>query len=199
MDELTQPGPFLALSSGDADANNYLIAGGEGRLIDFEAAGYRHAVEDAVCLHVPGPHWLTVNDPIADGVEAEYRAALSGSVPEAMDDARFGAAMAAACLVFAIIRVHRFPKLDARGAGVPGRLQVVSTLEAAARAAAAHRSLPHLRGWVLEAATALRRAWPDADVDLGTYAPTRRAGRTSCSLGQPTSPAASDSAMTGLP
>ena len=90
--------------------------------------------------------------------EAEYRAALSGSVPEAMDDARFGAAMAAACLVFAIIRVHRFPKLDARGAGVPGRLQVVSTLEAAARAAAAHRSLPHLRGWVLEAATALRRA-----------------------------------------
>ena len=37
MDELTQPGPFLALSSGDAGANNYLIAGGEGRLIDFEA------------------------------------------------------------------------------------------------------------------------------------------------------------------
>ena len=36
MDELTQPGPFLALSSGDAGANN-LIAGGEGRLIDFEA------------------------------------------------------------------------------------------------------------------------------------------------------------------
>ena len=61
-------------------------------------------MENAVCLHVPGPHWLTVNDPIADGVEAEYRAALSGSVPEAMDDARFGAAMAAACLVFAIIR-----------------------------------------------------------------------------------------------
>ena len=60
-------------------------------------------------------------DPIADGVEAEYRAALSGSVPEAMNDARFGAAMAAACLVFAIIRVHRFPKLDARGAGVPGQ------------------------------------------------------------------------------
>ncbi|MEC7842600.1 MAG: hypothetical protein VX911_06935 [Candidatus Latescibacterota bacterium] len=140
-----------------------------------------------------------MNDPIADGVEADYRGALSGSVPEAMDDARFGAAMAAACLVFAIIRVHRFPKLDARGAGVPGRLQVMSTLEAAARAAAAHRSPPHLRGWVLEAA-ALRRAWPDADWIEAPTPHTRRAGRTSsCSLRQPTSPAASDSTMTGLP
>jgi len=152
MDELTQPGPFLALSSGDAGAGGRGEPGsrrrgrkpkvGErtrGDREGIEAAGYRHAVEDAVCLHVPGPHWLTVNDPIADGVEAEYRAALSGSVPEAMDDARFGAAMAAACLVFAIIRVHRFPKLDARGAGVPGRLQVVSTLEAAARAAGCWR------------------------------------------------------------
>jgi hypothetical protein len=171
MKELTNPGPFLTLSNGDAGPNNYLISDDDGRLIDFEAAGYRHATEDAVLLHVPGPHWITASDPVAEGTETEFRRALSDVIPQAQDDKRFGAAMAAACLAFAVIRLHRFPKLDARETGDPGKLQLISTLEAAGRAAELHRSLPHLRGWLFDVAEALRQSWPESDIDLATYAP----------------------------
>ena len=40
---LEEPGPFLALSNGDAGSNNFLVTGSDGRIIDFEFAGYRHA------------------------------------------------------------------------------------------------------------------------------------------------------------
>ncbi len=51
----SDPGPFLAFSNGDAGSNNFMFDGADGRLIDFEFAGYRHALSDAVCLFVPGP------------------------------------------------------------------------------------------------------------------------------------------------
>ncbi len=68
--ELSAPGPFLALSHGDAESNNILVresGPADARLIDFEAAGYAHALTDAVCLHVPGPGWISVGDPGAAG------------------------------------------------------------------------------------------------------------------------------------
>ena len=63
LDELNAPGPFLVLSHGDAESNNILVresGPADARLIDFEAAGYAHALIDAVCLHVPGPGWISV-------------------------------------------------------------------------------------------------------------------------------------------
>jgi hypothetical protein len=93
MNELTDPGPFLTLSNGDAGPNNYMISDDDGRLIDFEAAGYRHAAKDAVFLHVPGPHWITASNPVVEGTETEFRAALCDAIPEAQDDKRFGTAM----------------------------------------------------------------------------------------------------------
>lgn len=175
--ELSEPGPFLVFSNGDSAANNYLLDGADGRLIDFEFAGYRHALTDAVCLYVPGPAWITVSDPIVDGLESEYRGVLSSAVPEASDDVRFGFGVASACLLYAIARLHRFPLLDGQRIGDDSRIQMVSTLESAANAAESHRSLPHIRGWVREVASTLRRTWPDADLDLSTcakYAPRVR-------------------------
>lgn len=175
-DELREPGPFRALSGGDGGPNNLMVlphdlAHGDARLIDFEAAGYRHAVEDAVFLYVPGPHWITAGDALADGTEAAYRTALAESVPEAGDDRRFGLAVSAACLAFAILRLHRFPKLSARDHDDPSRRQLVSTLEAAARAAEIRGSFPNLSGWITQVAEALRRNWPDADMDFGAMRP----------------------------
>jgi len=54
IEELNAPGPFLALSHGDAQSNNILVresGPADARLIDFEDAGYAHALTDAVCLH----------------------------------------------------------------------------------------------------------------------------------------------------
>jgi aminoglycoside phosphotransferase (APT) family kinase protein len=167
------PGPFLALSHGDAESNNILVresGPADARLIDFEAAGYAHALIDAVCLHVPGPGWIRVGDPGDTSLADQYRRALARGMPEAQDDRRYGFALAAACMSWALLRLHRFAVLDTRAAGDRSRLQLVETLESAARTAEAHRALPHLAGWVRRTAGVLRRRWPDADLDPGDWA-----------------------------
>jgi hypothetical protein len=149
LEELNAPGPFLALSHGDAESNNILVresGPADARLIDFEAAGYGHALIDAVCLHVPGPGWISVGDPGAVGLADQYRRALARGVPEAQDDRRYGFALAAACMSWALLRLHRFAVLDTRAPGDHSRLQLVETLESAARTAEAHRAVPHLAG-----------------------------------------------------
>ncbi|MEV5554561.1 hypothetical protein AB0L44_12950 [Nonomuraea wenchangensis] len=173
--ELREPGPFLALSNSDPESNNVLVhAAGEpdARLIDFEFAGYTHCLHDAVCLHVPGPGWLSVADP---GPADAYRRALATGVPEAEDDRRYGFGLAAACLWYALVRVERLPALDARPPGDDSRAQLVATLEAAA--GVANGVLPHLAGWAGRTAELLRRRWPDADREFGglpPYTPRRR-------------------------
>ena len=169
LDELHAPGPFLALTHGDAEANNVMVrehGPADARLIDFEAAGYAHALLDAVCLHVPGPGWICVGDPAAAGLADQYRRALARGVPQAQDDRCYGHALASACMHWALVRLHRLAVLDTRAPGDHSRLQLVETLESAARTAEAHRSLPHLAGWARRAAGALRRRWPHADLDL---------------------------------
>ncbi|MFH8517077.1 hypothetical protein ACH4CE_18655 [Streptomyces gelaticus] len=169
MEELNAPGPFLALSNGDAEVNNILLhASGptDARLIDFEFAGYTHALTDAVCLYVPGPAWLTVGDPTTTGLADQYRHALARGIPEANDDRRYGNGLAAACVSWALVRPQRFALLDTRSPGDHSRLQLIATLEAAARTAETYQALPHLTAWVRRLAIILRRRWPDADQDF---------------------------------
>jgi hypothetical protein len=164
LQELAEPGPFLAFSNGDAGVNNFLVAdGASGRLIDYEFAGFCHAVCDIACLYVPGPMWITVADPSADGTEDAYRAAVGDTIPEVVDDRRYGLGVGSAALAYALFRLAR---LDGRPPGDHSRLQMVATLEAAAAAAARFGVHPHLAGWVRRMADQLRRRWPDADVDF---------------------------------
>ncbi|MGW1842952.1 hypothetical protein [Streptomyces sp. NPDC001966] len=173
FDELSAPGPFLALSNGDAEANNILLhdsGPAEARLIDFEFAGCTHALTDAVCLYVPGPAWLTVGNPSTTGLADEYRHALALGIPEAEDDRRYGDGLAAACVSWALVRLQRFALLDARSQGDHSRLQLIATLEAAADTAQTCRALPHLTTWIRRIATVLRHRWPDADQDFADSA-----------------------------
>ncbi len=167
--ELINPGAFLAFSSGDPGVNNFLVDGdGDGRLIDFEAAGFRHAISDLVNdLYVPGSMWLTVSDPMGNGVEEAYRNTMAPVVPQITDDRTFGHALAGAGFIFAAARLG-LPKLDARPFGDHSRLHRIASLQAAADTADRHRSLPHLTGWARAGAEALRRRWPDADISLDT-------------------------------
>ncbi|MCX4392208.1 aminoglycoside phosphotransferase family protein [Streptomyces sp. NBC_00264] len=174
LDELAAPGPFLALSNGDTEANNILLhASGpaEARLIDFEFAGYTHALTDAVCLYVPGPAWLAVGDPTTTGLADQYRRALARGIPEAEDDRRYGHGLAAACVSWTLIRLRRFALLDTRPPGDHSRLQLIATLETAAGTAQTCRTLPHLTSWIRRIAAVLRHRWPDADQDFAD--PTR--------------------------
>ncbi|GAA4994100.1 phosphotransferase [Actinopolymorpha pittospori] len=168
---LAEPGPFLAFTNGDPEPNNFLVHDGaesNGRIIDFEFAGYVHALFNAAWIHVPGPAWITVADPAEYDLEDAFRLALCAAVPEAADDGLFGLGMSAACVARAVRRLNRFRLLDGRAPGDNSRVQMVATLESAADIAEHHRCLPDLRGWVRDVAGMLRRRWPDADVDLAS-------------------------------
>ncbi|WP_405701578.1 hypothetical protein OG209_31360 [Streptomyces sp. NBC_01383] len=77
--ELADPGPFLALTNGDTESHNVLAGpSGGGRLIDFERAGFRHALTAATGFAVPGPNWSAVSGP---GQVEAFRRALARTVP----------------------------------------------------------------------------------------------------------------------
>jgi hypothetical protein len=168
--EIVEPGPFLALSNGDVGLNNYLVLGpGDGRLIDFEAAGFRNVLAEVTDLYTPGPMWITLGDP--SPLEAAYRAEF----PVA-DDRAYGRVAAGGACVWAARRLATLPKIDARPSGDASRLHRVATMEAAADTAERFGCLPALRDWARAGAAALRRRWPDADIDLAALPPytTRR-------------------------
>lgn len=160
--ELADPGPFLALTNGDTESHNFLTGPGGGRLIDFEGAGFRHALTAATSFTVPGPLWLAVSGPEQ---VAAFRRALAGTVTEAEDDQRFGFGLTSASVVWVMMRTARLTMLDARSPGDDSRAQMVALLEAGARTAEVYRALPHLAAWCRSTAALLRRRWPDADID----------------------------------
>lgn len=158
-------GPFIAFSNGDAGADNFLVdaVGSDGRIIDWECGGYRHALLDAAALYVPGPMWMTVGTPAFDGVATAYRDALAAGVADASDDVAYARGLVAACMLVAVERLVRLPTLDGRPAGHESRAQMVSTLESAGRTADSFGAFGRLAGWAHATASELRRRWPDAD------------------------------------
>jgi hypothetical protein len=173
---LDAPGPFHVLSNGDPQVNNLLWDGADARLIDFEFAAYRHAGTALTWIHMPGSAWLTVSHPGAADLEAEYRRAVAAAIPQAADDHLFGEGLTGACLIEALERLTRFAILDARAAGDASRLQMISTLEAAAGVSRRHGALRRLGDWCQEAAGWLRNRWPEADIDLAGIRPYTQRG-----------------------
>lgn len=167
--ELADPGPFLTLTNGDPEAHNHLTApDGDGRLIDFEGAAFRHALTAAAVFCVPGPLWMAVSGPRQ---LTAFRTALATAVPAAQDDRRFGHGLASAAMIWVALRVAEIHKRDARRPGDDSRAQLVLLLDAGARTAEAHATLPDLAGWCRDTAASLRRRWPDTDLDPTTIPP----------------------------
>lgn len=174
--ELAEPGPFLAFSNGDPGENNFLVSGEDGRIIDFEAAGFRHALLDAAALYVGHPRWVIFPDPARSGLETVYRTALAEGIPEAADERRFGYGISCAVLAAAIrAGSRRLIKLDRRSPGDLSRPQMITILEYAAATAVRFRCLTHLAGWCSALGELLRNRWPDAD-QLLRQLPDREAG-----------------------
>jgi Ser/Thr protein kinase RdoA (MazF antagonist) len=91
---LADPGPFLAFTHGDMAPGNVLFPPGGPRLLDFEYAGMRHALYDALMwlLTVPLP------DELISRADITYRIALSAGCEEAQVDSRWARARATVAL-----------------------------------------------------------------------------------------------------
>jgi hypothetical protein len=161
---LAAPGPYHALSSGDPSPVNCTIANGTVRFFDFEDAGFRQALMDAVVLRylypAGGPAWRLPAS-VADAVEPVYRQALAPACPSVRDQTNYERGIAAASTAWTILRLARLARVEAGPdrnpwlllppgwtAPIPSRSrrrQLVAIMEtgiASARRAASRRWLP---------------------------------------------------------
>lgn len=91
---LADPGPFLAFTHGDLAPSNVLLTPGGPRLIDFEYAGMRHALYDALMwlVTVPFP------DELVARADITYRITLSARCEAAQEDSQWARARATVAL-----------------------------------------------------------------------------------------------------
>jgi hypothetical protein len=91
---LADPGPFLAFTHGDMAPGNVLLTPGGARLIDFEYAGMRHALYDALMwlVSVPFP------DELVARADITYRITLSARCEAAQVDSQWARARATVAL-----------------------------------------------------------------------------------------------------
>lgn len=161
------PGAFLAFTNGDAGINNYLVdPHGDGRLIDFEFAGFQSVFFDLASLYVPGSMWLTVCTPENYGLEQVYRTELANVEPRIGDDEVFNSGVAGAAFIWALRDLQGLERFDARPPGDSSRAHRIAVLEAAANVAERKRCLPGLADWARTSARLLRNRWPDVDIDV---------------------------------
>lgn len=77
---------FCCLTHGDVAPTNAVIAAdGAAVLLDFEYAGYRHALVDALTWHLVCP----LPEPLAEACDLAYRSELVNGISAAADDARW--------------------------------------------------------------------------------------------------------------
>ncbi|WNG43602.1 phosphotransferase [Archangium minus] len=91
---LADPGPFLAFTHGDLAPSNVLFTLEGPRLLDFEYAGMRHAMYDALMwlVTVPFP------DELVSRADITYRIALSSQCEAAQVDSQWARARATVAL-----------------------------------------------------------------------------------------------------
>jgi len=158
------PGPYLAFSHGDPAPSNNHIAPGRARLVDFEYAGYRHALYDitgwAILCPLPWA-WVAAMEWV---FRHEVGASPLGGL--LVDDGRYREAWAMMCAYRALAMVTWFsPDLLAQDrTWTPGwtrRAALISTtlrLHQASAGVAALEPLAELGGRMSEE---LRARWPE--------------------------------------
>jgi hypothetical protein len=163
-----EPGPFLALTSGDACPDNAVLRGGAIAFVDFERADLRHALLDLAYLPLGFPTcWCAGALPDALVAEAlhTYRSATRGAFRQWDEEPLFEHALHRAIAAVAVMasaeRVERALRADADVGphGVLLRGVVVAQLEEFARMSARVGDLLALGRFARAIAAALRTQW----------------------------------------
>lgn len=100
-------GPFVTLIHADAGPQNFMWAGQESMLVDFEFATVGNAMLDLVSARLGFPHSSdahTVPLQLVDRLEGAYRLTLSRVIPQMEDDLIFQRGIVDACSHWALVR-----------------------------------------------------------------------------------------------
>jgi hypothetical protein len=174
---LISPGPFLVLSHDDSCPDNNRLLDGEMRFFDFEFAGFRHALLDAVYPRVPFATCWCVNclpEPVLLDVDRAYRDELARGVPEANDDATYYRAAVEAHAFWLLTTMRRPTGLrdpemglfsealaaDRTWGTATIRQRIIHRLEAFAGFAYRHHHLEAIASFASHLAEVLRARWP---------------------------------------
>jgi len=189
------PGPFAALTQCDACPDNCRVEGGVPLLLDFERAGYHHALIDAACAPLCFPscgHALRIPDEVIAAMSAAYRAGFAPACPAAADDARFGREMARVCAYWLMSNgnwlLGEAVAGDATWGFATWRQRVVTRLDLFARLAAPH--LPAMGLTAERCVDRARRLWPESVAGLSVY-PAFRPATGACDRASDRPPGAS--------
>lgn len=169
---MEEPGPWSVLSNGDPCPANTRLAEGMLRFLDFEHAGYHHALLDLTSLQLPFPAcpcWSLMPQSVATEAITAYRQTFAKRHPPVLDDDIYYPQLAANCMVWAIQRLIGLPKRDAfdepHPVGFSRRGQLIATIEAAVGVARRAESFPELANWLAGLGEALEARWSDAPMN----------------------------------
>jgi hypothetical protein len=175
------PGQLRVLVHNDAGPHNFLRTPDDVRLLDYEFAGFGHALLDVVCARLAFPPAFRgrVTPPEhVERLEASYRAVIIAAIPMLADDGAFEAAVCDACAHWAYSKLvglwrgylHERLELgearDQRTADGPERAaflrrQVFTYLRLALETLEARQRLPELRAALARIVGALLAIWPE--------------------------------------
>jgi Ser/Thr protein kinase RdoA (MazF antagonist) len=158
------PGPYLALTHGDPAPTNTHVGASPNHvhLLDFEYAGYRHALYDLTAWEVLCP----LPRAILDAMRDRYRALLAPDLPSLTDDTGFAAAWAAVVAFRALAILSWIPVavLEQNAPwveGWTGREAVLAAVGRLARATEETDDLRPIASLAAELEARLRQRWPD--------------------------------------
>lgn len=170
LDELAEPGPFLALSSGDPCPDNGRITTDRVQFFDFEAGAFRHALADAAHYLVPFPNcwcWRRLPEEVAGEMEAAYRTELAIGCPATCDDERYNHALAAVVGAWFVWTLHR--RLPHAADDFLMRARTVTALHNFISVASRAPTLSRLVAWADQLQSAWQQRWPEAMTPADTY------------------------------
>jgi hypothetical protein len=162
---LASPGPFLAFTHGDMAPSNTLFTAEGPFLLDFEYAGMRHALHDALMwlLVVPLP------EDVISRADSAYRAALMQGCEEARSDAAYTRARAtlAAARTVNLLQWIAPKALEVEREWAPGLSERAALLRHLERCRLLLRSaedlVPALARTLAGLEVCLRQRWPVTD------------------------------------
>lgn len=170
LDELADPGPFLAFSTGDPCPDNSRLTDAGVRLFDFEAAAFRHALIDGAHFRVPFPNcwcWRRLPDEVAAAAQAAYRQELAAACPDAADLTRFAESFGRTCTAWAAWTLHR--RLPQAPTDRHERRRIAETVTNLRAVASEAPRLTATVAWADALHQSLTRRWPADTGSADTY------------------------------